>query len=702
MPTDQTLPIQSSSPNTRSRLTRRLLRWLLGISAVVIISLLYPNNLKFPFEFDRGQTWRYSDLKAPYDIPVLKPTETLEAELEQVKQSANPVYRIDQNVVRDARARFLKDFQTSLDSAKVRGENPDVIRNPERHRHYGLRVLDKLYNQGIIRARSEEERNGMATLITILNGNEQRERTLTQLRTPGDARAWLQDSLFYTSLKSPEFLLDLLENRFNHNLFYSDSLTQKLKTDALAAVTPYDGLVRKGETIIKRGETVTGKINQQLLSYRRLYNESLSTQTTFWSVFGGYAVQIGLVVLLLFFYVRSFFPLLYSRLKNLVFILMWLVLYALLVRTLELSPDLSTYLVPFCIVPIVMRIFFTERLAFFVHVAVVLTASFLTTLGYHFVFLSIMAGVVVIVMDIDTRDYGRFLRSLMLLFAFYFVGFIGLELMRGGSWSTVNYKIIAWIGLNVFLCLLSIPLIPVLERIFGFISPITLGELSDMNRPLLEKLARQAAGTWQHSLNVANMSEQAARAVGADALLVKTAALYHDIGKISNPGFYIENQSGPNPHEKLNPKESAAIIIGHVSEGVKLAKQAKLPDVLIDFIRTHHGTTRAEFFYRSYIKGHPEREAEEADFLYPGPRPATKEQTILMLADSTEAAAKSLKNPSQETLFDMIDGIIQGKLASGQLKHSRLTFQELEACRKVFRSFLQSVHQVRIAYPEEE
>ncbi|WP_187270999.1 HD family phosphohydrolase [Neolewinella aurantiaca] len=694
--------IQNSSPNTRSRLTRRLLRWLLGIIAVVAISLLYPNNLRFPFEFERGQTWRYSDLDAPYDIPVLKTPETLDAEIREVEQVARPVYRMDQDIARNARAEFLREFQISLDSAKVRGENKDLIRNPERHRRYGLRILDKLYDQGIIRARSEEEVDGMATLVTILNGNEQRERTLAQLRTPGDARAWLRDSLFYTDLKSPEFLLDLLEDRFNHNLFYSDSLTQKLKADAIASVSPYDDLIRQGESIIKRGETVTGNVYQQLVSYRRLYNESLSTQTTFWSVFGGYAVQIGLVVLLLIFYIRSFFPLIYSRTKNLVFILMWLVLYALLVRTLELSPDLSTYLVPFCIVPIVIRIFFNERLAFFVHVVVVLTASFLTTLGYHFVFLSIMAGVVVIVMDIDTRDYGRFLRSLLLLFAFYFVGFIGLELMRGGTWNTVNYKIIAWIGLNVFLCLLSIPLIPVLERIFGFISPITLGELSDMNRPLLEKLARQAAGTWQHSLNVANMAEQAARAIGADALLVKTAALYHDVGKITNPGFFIENQSGPNPHEKLGPKESAAIIIGHVNEGIKLARQAKLPEVLIDFIRTHHGTTRAEFFYRNYIKDHPEREAEEADFRYPGPRPATKEQTILMLADSTEAASKSLKNPSKEELYDLIDGIIRGKLGSGQLEFSRLTFHELEACRSVFRSFLQSVHQVRIAYPEEE
>lgn len=670
---------------------------------MVVISLLYPNNLKFPFDFERGQTWSYNQLTAPYDIPVLKTEEALEADLAAVENDATPVYRMDQTIASRARARFLEEFNVSLDSARARKENRDVQRQPERHRRYGLHVIDKLYDDGIIRARTEDEvEDGMSTVITILNGNEQRIRTLAQLRAPGDAKAWLRDSLFYTDLKSPEFLLALLEDKFTYNVFYSDSLTRKLREENLARVSPYNGLVRRGEEIIRRGETVTGYINQKLVSYRRLYNESLSTQTTFWSVFGGYAVQIGLVILLLFYYIRSFFPFVYSRIKNLVFILMWVVLYALIVRTVELSPDLNTYVVPFCIVPIVIRIFFSERLAFFVHVSVVLIASFLTTLGYHFTFLSILAGVVVIVMDIDTRDSGRFLRSLLLLFGFYFVGFIGLELMRGGTWNTVNYPTIGWIFGNVFLCLLAYPLIPLLERMFGFISPITLGELSDMNRPLLERLARQAAGTWQHSLNVANMAEQAARAVGADALLVKTAALYHDIGKVTNPGFFIENQNGPNPHEKIGPKESASIIIGHVNEGVKLARQAGLPKVIIDFILTHHGTTRAQYFYLNYIKDHPEREAEEVDFRYPGPRPSSKEQTILMIADSTEAACKSLKNPTEEELYGLIDSVIRGKLTSGQLENSRLTFQELETCRGIFKSILKSVHHVRIAYPEEE
>lgn len=672
----------------------------MGLATVLIISLLYPSNLKFPFVFDLNQPWRYADLEAPYDIPVLKSEDQLALDRKAVEDTATPVYRYDQDVARNARARFLEEFRVALDSAESKGNYPGLIAQPENHRRYGLEVLDKIYNYGILEARPEEEMEGMSTVITTLNGSGRRERTLSQLYTPGDARRWVNDSLFYTTLKAPDLLRDLLLDKFEHNVFYDDSLTNRLKQQALNRVSPYDGLVRRGETIIRSGEPVTDASYQQLISYRVLYNKNLSTQVTFWSVFGGYAVQIGLVIILLFFYLRSFFPRVYSRWKNLLLILLWPILYALLVRTVELTPGLTAWIVPFCIVPIVMRVFFSERLAFFIHVAVVLIASFLTSLGYQFTFLSIMAGVVVIVMDIDTRDMGRFLRSLGLLFVFYLVGFMGLELLRGGSWWTVDYYAIILIVANVFLVLFSYPLILLLERLFGLVSPITLLELSDMNQPLLQKLARQAPGTLQHSLNVANLAEQAARAIGADALLVKTAALYHDIGKTENPNYFIENQNGPNPHERLTAKQSAAIIISHVTDGVRLARQAGLPEVIIDIIRTHHGTTRTEFFYRTWAKDHPLE--SDADFHYPGPRPSTKEQTILMIADTVEAACKSLQNPTEIELNTFIDSLIKGKLSSGQLEESTLNFRELETCRTVFKSVAKSVYHVRIAYPEEE
>ncbi len=683
--------------------TRRLLRWTLGSAVVLFISFLYPNNQKFPFTFERGQDWHYADLEAPYDIPILKPEEQLRADLAAVRERATPVYRFDQEIVREARADFLAEFKTKLDSAKARNQNLDLLAQPERHRRYGLEVIDKIYQRGIINVRSEDYRDqGMDHVITVVNGNEQHKVSLSNIFTPGDALVWLSDSLFYTDLKSPEFLLELLQDKFRHNIFYSDSLTVRLREQALDQVSPYNGLVKAGETIIRQGQPVTDDAFQKLMSYRKLYNEDLGGQATFWSVFWGFALQIALVVILLFYYVRTFFPQVYLRWKNLVFILLWPVLYALMMWAIDLSPEVNAYLVPFCIVPIVIRIFYGERLAFFIHVSVVLVASFLTPQGYSFTFLSIMAGVVVIVMDIDTRDMGRFFRSLLLLYAFYCVGYLGLELMRGGTWRTLDFNTLLWIAGNAFLVLLAYPLIPLLERIFGLISPITLVELSDMNRPLLERLARHAPGTLQHSLNVANMVEQAARAIGADALLVKTAALYHDIGKIENPEFFIENQNGPSPHQKLGPKESAAIIIGHVSAGIKLARQAGLPEVVIDFIRTHHGTTRAEYFFRAYLKDRSEDEVNDKDFRYPGPRPSTKEQTLLMIADSIEAGCKSLKNPTEEELFAFVDSIIRGKLTSGQLEESRLNFYELETCRDIFKGIIKSVYQMRIAYPTRE
>ena len=684
--------------------SRRLPRILLGVTAVVLISLLYPNNLTFPYQFELNQTWQYADLSAPTAIPVLKREERYTADREAVIRNLTPVYRRDQEVAREARAEYIEAFNVALDSARSDNSFPGLLRQPEAHRLYGLEILDRIYQRGIVRLRTEDEaRSGMASVIQIVDGSQVNTRTIGQVyTTPGRARQWLTDSILYTRLAAPDFLVPLLEDKLRYNVFYNDSLTNRLRAQSLEAVSPFDGLVQQGETLVRQGEVISDNVYQKLVSYRQLYNENLQGTTTFFSVFTGYTLIVGLVILLLFLYLRTFFPLVYVRLKNLIFILLWPLLYAIMVRSVELTPGWSVYMVPFCIVPIVMRIFFNERLAFFVHVAVVLIASFLTSLGYPYTFLSIMAGVVVIFMDIDTRDWSRFFSSLILLFAFYIFGYVGIQLVQGAGWTGINYVDLLWLGLNVFLVLLAYPLIPLLERFFGLVSPITLVELNDMNRPLLEKLARQAAGTWQHSLNVANLAERVASEIGGNSLMVRTAALYHDIGKLKNPEYFIENQTGPNPHDRITDLESAKIIIDHVNEGVRLARAAGLPDVIIDFIRTHHGTTRTEYFYRNHIKNHPEREVDEPYFRYDGPLPVTKEQTILMLADSVEAASKSLKQPTEAELYELIDNIIRGKLTNGQLVQSHLSFQELETLRRIFRSVLKSSHQLRIAYPEEE
>ena len=377
-------------------------------------------------------------------------------------------------------------------------------------------------------------------------------------------------------------------------------------------------------------------------------------------------------------------------------------LYSWLVTAVESTDTLSAYLIPFCIIPIVIKTFYDTRLALFTHIVVVLIASFLSKQGYEFTFLTILAGIVVLLTEVNTRDLTRFFYSILYLLLTYAIGYFSLSLIQEGQLTDIDYSAYTWLVINVVLTLLAYPLIPLLERFFGFTSSISLMELSDMNRPLLRKLALDAPGTLQHSLQVANLSEAAAQAIGADALLVKVAALYHDIGKTKQPAYFIENQSGQNPHDDISYLDSAKIIISHVTDGIEMAKKARLPKLLINFIRTHHGDTRVEYFYRNYLKDHPGESIDEAIFRYPGPRPQSKEETILMLADSIEAACKSLKNPSEADLNDLIEKIVSGKIQHGQLDKSTMSFQELEQCKQIFKQIMKSVHHVRIEYPDEQ
>lgn len=674
-----------------------LVRLLLGVLVVLIISFLYPNHIKFPYEFERGQTWRHASLYAPYAFPIRKTDQQLAADREGALEQSSPVYVVDIEAERAAKQAFLKDFEASIDSATVSKSFPNVRRQADAHRRHGLAVLDQLFEIGIIAEKPQEE---LTKVVSIARNHSVRKTTIGNLLTPAEAVVWLIDSLPYSQLSAPDFILPMLVDQVQPNLLYSDSLSQHLQQQAIQQLSLYTGLVEKGDLIISQGSIITDPVYQQLLSYRIKYNENLGEDDAFNWVFLGYAILTSLIVLLLFRYLRHFYPLIYGRWQKLVFILIWLVLYALLVWWIEKEKGLSTYLVPFCITPVVLRIFYNERLALFVHIIVVLIASFLTTLGYEFTFLHILAGIVVIIMNIDTRDWSRFFNSLFYLFLVYTLAYVGLHLIREGNLHYLDWNTISWLGFNVFLVLLSYPLIPLLERVFGLLSPITLTELSDMNRPILRELALKAPGTLQHSLNVANMCEQAARQIGADSLLLRTAALYHDIGKLSNPSFFTENQNGFNPHTELNEKESARIIIEHVAEGVKLAKKAKLPEVLIQFIRSHHGDTTTSYFLKKYLQKFPAEVVDEADFRYPGPKPVSKEEAILMLADSTEAACKSLQNPSVEELENFIDHIFQEKIDAHQLEGSNLSFRELEICRNTFKNILRSAHHLRITYPK--
>ncbi len=610
---------------------------------------------------------------------------------------------MDTNIAKQQKKKFTAAFDRQVAAAERDKQFEHVRKYPKRYKKYAYNFLDRIYARGIGDISPEHANKGKDFVININRGNTNKLRTLENIATVSSANEILSDSLPYSKLYEPEFLLPLLTSAIVPNMYYSDSLTQRFMNAQLDGIIPSRGMVQKGELIIAKDGIVTEDINQKLISYRKQYLNEFDAQQPYFGVFFGYFLLTLLAVGAYLMYLKEHHKEeIFDKFANLTFMLLWLVVISYLVYLVEGLESISAYLIPFCIVPIVVKNFFNERLALFTHVVVILVASYLTSLGYEFTFLQILAGIVAVLAYTDTRDWSRFFFTLLYIFFVYALGHFGLSLIKEGSINSIDYSIYPWLIISTFLTLLAIPLIPLLERLFGFTSAISLVELSDLNRPLLKELSLKAPGTLQHSLQVANLSEAAATAIGANALLVKVAALYHDIGKTVKPEYFIENQKGDNPHSTLSNFDSAKIIINHVTDGVKLAKKNKLPTVLIDFIKTHHGDTRVEYFYRNQLKENPDKQFDESLFRYPGPRPRTKEETILMVADSLEAASKSLRNPTGQDIDQLVDNIIAGKITNGQFENSELSFEELEKCIKVFKELLRSINHVRIEYPEEK
>ncbi|GJM33202.1 MAG: HDIG domain-containing protein [Saprospiraceae bacterium] len=678
------------------------LSYLLVLTVVVFISFLFPNNVKFKYQFEKGQVWRYDDLVAPFDFAIRKTDDEIQTEKKAIEADFSPYYEVIPAVAKNSKQSFDKQFNLQLELVKKADQFKDVTNHPERYHNYGTAMLDRMFNRGIIALDSAHQNKGKDFVINIVEGNTSYQQTLDNILSLKTAQSLLSDSLPYSRLSEPEFLYPIMENVLAPNLLYSDTLSQMFQKDALGKISTARGKVKKGELIIPNNGYVTDDIYQKLVSYRFQYEKEISDKKSYLYVFLGYFLLTSLIIGVFILYLKLFYNPIVNHFREMLFMLLWLFVYSYLVYAVEQTAVLSTYLIPFCIVPIVVRTFYDGRLALFTHIVIVLIASFLSSLGYEFTIMQILAGIVVVLSDVNTRDWSRFFYSMLFIFLTYALAYFGLSLIQEGALNKIDWSVYNWIAMNAFLTLLAYPLVPLLERLFGYLSPITLVELSDMNRPLLRELALKAPGTLQHSLQVANLAEAAASKIGADPLLVKVAALYHDIGKTANPLYFIENQSGKNPHDDISNLESAEIIIGHVTEGVEMAKKYKLPKVLVDFIKTHHGNTRVEYFYKNYIVENPGKDFDEALFRYPGPRPSSKEETILMIADTIEAACKSLKSPSEKELVEFIDKLVAGKITHGQLENSNMTFSEFETCVEVFKQIMKSVYHVRIEYPEEE
>ncbi|BDS11367.1 HD family phosphohydrolase [Aureispira anguillae] len=693
-----------------------IVRLILLGTLVLFVSLFFPTNLDFDYDFEQGKRWKHHDLKAPFDFPIKKTSQEISEERTKIANQIVPYYRWDKDLIKDQKERFKSIFH----QAWTIYEPTDslALMDSVAYIQFGFDVLDHVYHKRLIELQSEHAEQEDIFVFELLDGNvDLGEHTTADVLTNKAAMQFLVDTLYSVeeALTESKFLFDILEEIIAiPNVVFDSIVTAKSRQAAFNSISPYRGMVKAGDPIITKDRLIDSVTYFKLISYKKKYNQEINQNKNSLLIYLGYlALTIALIGIFAFF-VQFYSPQVFYNIRHLSLVLLMIAGYAYLAYIVNGIYILDLYVIPFCIIPIIIINFFNAQLALFTHVIIVLLVSMLLSLDYHFILIQILVGMVAVVSKLKTRHLSDFFVSLLYIGIAYGAGFLSLEIIHAGTVfpivsangtvieEGVRWHMLGWILFNVFLTLLSYPLIPLLEKFFGLTSDITLVELGDMDHPLLKELSIRAPGTLQHSLQVANLSEAAVKAIGANSLLVKVAALYHDIGKMSNPHYYIENQNDQNPHDNLTCLESAKMIINHVTEGVRLAKKHRLPTVLIDFILTHHGTTRVEFFYRTYQKENPDLEIDPADFTYPGPKPSTKEQAILMMADSLEAASKSLKSPTEEDINDLVDNIIRGKITMGQLENTNLSFRELETVKVVFKKLLKSMNHVRIAYPNDD
>ncbi len=656
------------------------LKYIIIAGIIALITLLFPKTTQLNFNFVKGQKWLNDDVTANFDFTVNPDQDIIDLEKGRIE--------------RDHRAHFDK---SNINLAQALNDLNNYLLNQNDSLVIDMTQLSATmsgaYNRGVVRDQ-DFEKYANKTINYKVEGNTV-DKAFAEFVTIDNVKKELASSIGINNSLLDGYV-------FNENVVYNEGKTKQVLQEKLSNLNVQGVEISKGDVLISSGQTVSKDRLDILNAYKNAYAANTKDNKSPFIVFVGYLLLTCLIIGALLFFLISYYPSIYDNNRKLTFVLIWPLIFASLVALVESSYGLSAYLIPFCIVPIVIKNFYNARLALFVHIVVILIASFLSNLGYEFTFLQILVGIVAVLFSSETRYWDKFFIALGIILGTYLLGYLGLSLIKTGSFTGLDWYVFPWLMLNVFLCLLAYPFIPLIERVFGFTSDITLKELSDMNRPLLKEMSLKAPGTLQHSLQVSNLAEAATEKIGGNSLLIKVAALYHDIGKIPNSQYFIENQSGgQNPHDELSNIESAKIIIGHISEGMAMAKKARLPKVITDFIQSHHGTTRVEYFYRNHLKENPEHNFDESLFRYPGPNPITKEETILMMADSIEAASKSLKNPTGQDIDQLVDKIVNFKLEHHQLDDSMLTFDDLEKCKSTFKSLLRNIYHVRVEYPEE-
>lgn len=661
---------------------------------ILIITLVLPKQARFRFEYEKGRVWMQKDLVSPYRFAIKKTNVEVDRDRQEIARSLSPIYQNDSEIVNKSIHDFNIDFETKWKESLI----SDVQKN--RYKSFGNALLHDIYNRGVIALVKKQQLASPNYSFTLLTNNVAKYTNTVDVYTVKSGLMYAKLKVDHdSSIKNKSWLLNLIEDHLQVNYVYDEHLTDKVEADALANISTTRGVVQKGELIIARGTVVNEDIYQKLESLRYTFEENTKSVGDRNVVLFGQFLLVGLTVILLVVFLYLFRKDIYYDNRQL-FLILVVITCMLIILSWCIKIKLpSVYYIPYCIVPIIIRILFDTRLALNIHLLVVLIAGFFVPNSFEFAFLQVSAGMVSIYSIKNLIKREQFLVSAILIFCNYFVAYLGILFIRNGSISDIEWVNFTPFIFSVLFSLLAYPLIYAFEEVFGITSDLSLMELTNTNVKLLRDLAYKAPGTFQHSLQVANLAEAAIFKIGGNTLLVRAGALYHDIGKMDDPQYFIENQNtGANPHDTLPYEKSAQIIIQHVYKGVEIARKHRLPEMVISFIRTHHGNTRVDYFYQSFLKNFSEQLVDENIFRYPGPIPFSKETAVLMLADSVEAASRSLKKPDAQSISDLVERIINYKLDQNQLINSDITLKDIEVIKSIFKTMLLGIYHVRVDY----
>lgn len=664
---------------------------LIGTVIVVVLLLVYflPRETKFGYEYEQGRPWRYNSLIATFDFPVYKTPNEVKAERDSALSQFQPFYTEDVQIAQ----RQIAAFETAWRAGRF-GDVPAHCLN------HVDKMLRGVYEAGMVPSADLSQMAKERTLgVRVVEGTEAVTRPITELYSTRSAYEYI---VYADTINFPRELLARcnINEYLSPNLSIDSAKTSAVREDLLAAVSPASGMVQSGQRIIDRGEIISAEQYKILQSFERETVRRNDPSKGMWQVVTGQVIFVLCVIVAFVFYLRLFRRE-YLRSPHSILLLSSLIaIFPLITYAMVDQKFLNVYMVPYAMVPIFVRIFMDSRTAFMTMVCSVILSSLALHSNYEFVVVQFMSGMTAIYALRDLTERSQLLRVALAVFVTSSAIMLGYDLSQGIEFSHLDRSMYVYNAVNGVLLLFAYPLLYMIEKLFGFTSSVTLVELSNTNNSVLRRMSKVAQGTFVHSLQVANLAAEVADKIGAKPQLVRTGALYHDIGKMLNPAFFTENQTGVNPHDELTEERSAQIIISHVTEGLKLADKYHLPKVIRDFISTHHGRSQVKYFYIQWKNKHQGEEPDAKLFTYPGPNPFTREQAILMMCDAVEASSRSLKEFTEESIKELVNRIIDGQVQAGYFRECPITFRDIADAKRVLAESLKTIYHTRIAYPE--